>query len=386
MSVKKSGRPTPPPGESEPSGGPGNAEPAGLQSPLRVHPSETPASRHAALVKALLARRIPGRLLYRSAEQARRWLDYHGAWSPSRTDPSLAALYRDAARETADEMALEVAGGSGRGQLPLLVGLGCGDGSKDAVVLEALAGGDGDGSAYAPVDASPELVLRAAAEAVRRIPGVALHPLVADLSTEPSLSGFPDSSSTGSRRRLFTAYGLLPNMHHRAFPRWLAGLIGPGDRLLLSANLYRDGAGEAARAEASCAPAADILAQYDNPLARRWYAGCLSELGIPGDAYRFLIESLPLEDQQGPLEGAFQISVRARLEASVRVKFTDTGAGGEAVDEGIVYQAGEALAVFHSNRFTAGTVQHLLRQAGLAVTRRWIHPSAGEGVFACRRP
>ena len=52
----------------------------------------------------------------------------------------------------------------------------------------------------------------------------------------------------------------------------------------------------------------------------------------------------------------------------------------------IVYQAGETLTVFHSNRFTAGTVRLLLEQAGLAVTRRWIHPSGEEGIFACRNP
>ena len=412
MSVKKPAHRPPPAMEFEAMGAPGNG---GLPT-LTLHASETPARRRAALLKALRARRIPGRLLYRSAGQARRWLDYHSAWSPSRTDPSLGALYRRAARETVTEMAAEMAAemtdGAEGGPLPLLIGLGCGGGVKDAEVLQALANGAGGGLAYAPVDASPELVLRAAAEAVRRVPGVALHPLVADLSAEPPLSqwfqswpefqqgpGFqqgagPPPSAMG-RRRLFTAYGLLPNMHHRAFPRWLAGLAGPGDRLLISANLFAGAAADASNTEFSNTEfsnteisntdvpknlVAGILAQYDNPLARRWYAGCLSELGIPGKAYHFLIESLPLADL--PLAGAFQIVVRARLKASVRIQPGGPGAGGEE----IVYQAGETLAVFHSNRFTAGTVRLLLEQAGLAVTRRWIHPSGEEGIFACRNP
>ncbi|MEE8435444.1 MAG: L-histidine N(alpha)-methyltransferase [bacterium] len=421
MSVKKPAHRPPPPMEFEPMGAPANGDPATLAVQLTVqftvHSSETPSRRRAALLKALRARRIPGRLLYRSAEQARRWLDYHSAWSPSRTDPSLGALYRRAAGEMAAEMSAEMADESGGEPPPLLVGLGCGDGAKDAEVLAALAKGGGEGLAYAPVDASPELVLRAANQAVRRVPGVALHPLVADLSAEPPLSRWlprarwlpqalwplpspcpplsrwlpqalwPPPSATGSRRRLFTAYGLLPNLHHRAFPRWLAGLAGPDDRLLVSANLFPGAAADASDTDTSNTVvkntiAAGILAQYDNPLARRWYAGCLSELGIPGKAYHFSIESLPLEDQQGPLAGAFQVVVRAHLKVSVRVKTGGAGAGGEE----IVYQAGERLTVFHSNRFTAGAVQLLLEQAGLAVTRRWIHASGEEGIFACRRP
>ena len=95
-----------------------------------------------------------------------------------------------------------------------------------------------------------------------------------------------------------------------------------------------------------------------------------------------MIEGLPLEDR--PLAGAFQVSVRARLEASVRVRPGGPEGEGEAGEEEIVYEAGEVLSVFHSNRFTAGTVQLLLEQAGLAVTRRWIHASGEEGIFSCR--
>ena len=404
MSVKKP-QPGPPfPMEFEPMETPGSGDPAFLSLPptvpptvrLTVHSSETPGPRQAALLEALRARRVPGRLLYRSAEQARRWLDYHRAWSPSRTDSSLGALYRRAAQETVTEMvaeiAVEAAGDGGGEPIPLLMGLGCGGGIKDAEVLAALAHGGGDGLAYAPVDVSPELVLRACGEAARRAPGVALYPLVADLSAEPPLSRWPPASqwppasAKGSRRRLFTAYGLLPNLHHRAFPRWLAGLAGPGDRLLVSANLIPEGAvgasqTDASQTDASCGPAAGILAQYDNPLARRWYAGCLAELGIPPKAYHFSIESLPLEDRRGPLAGAFQVSVRAHLKDSVRVR--PGGPGPEAGE--IVYPAGETLSVFHSNRFTAGAAVLLLEAAGLSVIRRWIHPSGEEGIFACRR-
>lgn len=346
------------------------------------------------MVAALRAGRVPGRLLYQSPAQARRWLAYHQAWSPSRTDSSLEALYRAAANVAgaavtgANVTGANVAAGmaarsSGPGQERmagvLLLGLGCGGGRKDAAVLEALAerGAASMGPealtpagrlAYAPVDAAPELVLEAAREARLRLPGVALHPLVADLSAAPSLARWPGGPVAGFQR-LYTCYGMLPNMDHRTFPRWLAGLVGPGDRLLVSANLFPgDGGSPPASVRAG------ILAQYDNLPARRWYAGCLGELGLAAEAYALTVTTQPLQDAEGALAGAFQVVVRAEMRAEV---------GLSLLGETIRFGAGDALEVFHSNRFSAAAARQLLTGAGLRVLDTWLHGSGEEGIFAC---
>ena len=327
-------------------------------------PGRSPEQSRAAELALLRDGRVPGRLLYQSPAQSARWLAYHLAWSPSRTDPALRALYRAAARQAARRI-----GAGAR----MLVGLGCGGGSKDAEALESLALQASSGAAspaaplhYVPVDGSPELTRTAAEAAVARVAGLSVHPLVADLSAYPALPAWLDTLPPGPCARLFTCYGMLPNTELGAFPRWLAGLPRPGDRLLVSANLSPGGF--AAEREA-------IRAQYDNPPARRWYAGCLEELGLPGGAYELTVTARELEEPACAPGSAWQIEVRAEMSRPTALSWRG---------ETIPFAAGESLAVFHSHRFTADAAQSLLATAGLSVEDRWIHATGEEGIFLCR--
>ena len=63
---------------------------------LTFHDSQYPSQVAAQLRHGLRTRRLPGKFLYESPGQAQRWLVYHQAYSPSRTEPALLTLYQQA--------------------------------------------------------------------------------------------------------------------------------------------------------------------------------------------------------------------------------------------------------------------------------------------------
>ena len=338
---------------------------------LTLHASEFPERRRAGLLAALGERRVPAQALYLSLAQAQRWLTYHAAWSPSRTDAALQALY-GAAYDAAT--ALLPAGEA------MLVGLGCGGGTKDAELAARLAGRAGRAPLhYAPVDASPALV----AEAARRVrergadaggagaggAEIGVHPLVADLSGAPALEGWLRARAALDPPRVLSCFGLLPNMNPSAFPRWLAALLRPQDVLLLSANLSPGGLD---------ADGPRILMQYDNPQARAWYGGALAELGLSRSDYALVVQAQPLalEGLAMPPGAAWRIVV-------VAVLLEDVSLGVQEAE--VALSATERLTVFQSLRFTADAAQALLAAAGLRVARRWVGAGGEEGLFLCRR-
>lgn len=328
---------------------------------LTLHPSEFPERQREALLAALRERQLPGWLLYHSPAQAQRWLEYHATWSPSRTDPALHALYAQAYREGAAQVG---AGGAH------VVGVGCGGGTKDADLLDALREGSApaalhDGRLhYSALDASPALVAEAALQARRRHPDVRVHPLVVDLTTAPALEDWLGPSAPATPR-VYTCFGMLPNLHPRDFPAWLASLVRPQDVLLVSANLSPRGL---------TADAAVVLQQYDNPPAREWFAGVLAELGLARNAYVLTVDARPLEVGAAG-EGAWQV----RVSAVLREPATLT-----VYEQTLEFAVGHRLTLFHSLRFTVDAARDLLAKAGLPPQQHWVGAGGEEGVFLCR--
>lgn len=327
---------------------------------LSLHASEYPARQREALLESLRAGRLPGRLLYLSPAQAQRWLDYHAAWSPSRTDEALHALYAKAYRAAAEALA----GAGGPPDTVNLVGVGAGGGTKDAELLAALGAGPAAQLHYTPLDASPALVAEAALQARRRAPAVALHPLVVDLAAGPALEDWLGAHA-GNAPRVVSCFGMLPNMDATALPAWLAAHLRPEDVLLLSANLSPRGLTE---------DGPHILLQYDNLPARAWYNGVLSELGLPRSAYALAVEARPLESGAAG-EGAWRVCVEALLREEAELTL---------YDETLAFALGQRLSVFHSQRFTVAAARGLLERAGLAVQQHWEGAAGEEGIFLCR--
>jgi SAM-dependent methyltransferase len=307
---------------------------------VEVHPSQFREQVQRRLLAAVTERRLPARFLYDSPAQAARWLAYHTAWSPSRTEARLLALY-----DRAFDAALEATSG------PALsyVSLGCGGGAKDARLL-ARAQAQGRRTYPVLTDTSPSLVV----EAMLKAPGA--RGLVVDLEAEPERAAFIDDAAPA----VVTAFGMVPNLDHARFLRWLARFLGPEDRALVSANLHPRPWPEAAAA---------VLPQYDNPEARAWYAGGLAELGLIDP--EVAIESRPLAADGG----AWRVEVRAESRAPARLRVFD-------VETDLA--AGETFHAFFSNRFTPPAFEAELTSAGLEAEARWLFEGEEEGIWLAR--
>ncbi|MEL6185404.1 MAG: L-histidine N(alpha)-methyltransferase [Myxococcota bacterium] len=308
---------------------------------LRFHASQRPGRVRARLSEALEQRSLPARFLYDSPAQAARWLAYHAAWSPSRTEEELIDLYQRAFRSTL-----------GRFESPDLVhvSLGCGGGRKDALLAEAAQ------LRRLPLravlsDTSPSLVM----EAMSAHPGSA-EGLVIDLESSPSRAAF-----TRAHPALWTAFGMVPNLDADRFLGWLAGCLGPDDRALVSANLHSKPWPDAGE---------DILPQYDNPEARAWYLGALAELGF-GEA-----EVRVRGRARSPDGAAWRVEVEARSHQPGRLL---------AFDREFPVEAGSTFSVFFSNRFTPAAFEKTLVAAGLHPLERWRFAGDEEGLWLVGR-
>ncbi len=321
---------------------------------LTFHESQYPEQLAMQCRKGLCARKLPGRLLYDSPAQAQRWLAYHQACSPSRTEPELLALYEQAF-DAAIRLALH--------ERPLhYVSLGCGGGNKDALfVRHAL---DRGGALHvSPTDTSAALVLETMLRLQAAFPTLGASPLVVDLAAEPDLTPWLAQQEAVGACRVFGCFGIIPNFDPAALLSYLRRLMRPADLLLLSANLSPGPCGSAAQR---------ILPQYDNPLARAWFAGLLDSLGLAGADQRLAVQAQPLREDGH----VWRIQVDAHVLQDVHLAL---------YEESFTFRKGEVLEVFFSNRFTPVALPQVLGGAGFAVRQAWVLDSQEEGVYLCQR-
>ncbi len=318
---------------------------------LTMHESQYPARLAAQLCQGLCARKLPGKLLYESPAQAQRWLAYHQAYSPSRTEPALLDLY-----DQAFQAALQALSPSALHY----VSLGCGGGNKDARFLQQAAP-DRAALVFTPMDTSAALVVETMLRIQCALPTLTTAPLVVDLDVAPALTPWLSQHETPAHRRLLSCFGMLPNFPYQTFLPYVRSLMRPGDMLLLSANLspglYADAV-------------ARILPQYDNPLARAWYAGLLDSLGFAASQVQLSVRPRLLQ----PDGHIWQI----RAEATVQHQMQLT-----VYNETFHFTAGESLEVFFSNRFTPQVMPQILTDAGLTLVQTWLFDSQEEAIYLC---
>jgi len=320
---------------------------------LTFHDSQYPARVAEQLRQGLRARKLPGKFLYESPAQAQRWLAYHQAYSPSRTEPALLTLYQQAfqaALQALSPRALHY------------VSLGCGGGNKDALFLQQAASYC-PSLVFTPMDTSAALVVETMRRIQSALPALTTAPLVVDLDLEPALTPWLSQHETAAHRRLLSCFGMLPNFAYRTFLPYIRSLIRPGDMLLLSANL----------SPGLCADAvARILPQYDNPLACAWYAGLLDSLGFAASQIQLAVHSRLLR-ADGHI---WQI----RAEATVQHQMHLT-----VYDETFSFMAGESIEAFFSNRFTPQVMPEVLAEAGLTLVQTFLFDSQEEAIYLCTR-
>jgi uncharacterized SAM-dependent methyltransferase len=298
---------------------------------------------------SLRSRRIQHKFHYESVKQTRQWLEIHRRFSPAVTDPGCALIYRTACATVADQAT------AGRVEV---VGLGCGGGWKDALILRALAG-RGISAAYWAVDSSAAMALTARENTV---PDAKL--LVCDLA---SPLGIPMELAPASLppgcRRIITFFGMLPNFDQSEVLPALSSLLNPDDALLFSANLSPGDDYEAGvRA---------VLPQYDNEPTRDWLMAFLFDLGF----------------ERG--DGSLQFSIGRncgdellRLEANFRAQFRREIA---VENELFAFEPGESIRLFFSYRHTPEIIRRLIGRHGLELEDQWLNDTGEEGVFLARK-
>ncbi len=236
-----------------------------------------------------------------------------------------------------------------------LVELGAGSAAKTRVLLDV-----GRIARFVPFDVSPTALDEALAA---EYPGLEVVPVTGDFTTD--LDRVPPPAPPTRRLLAFlggTIGNFLPGAR-RAFLRDLATALGPGDRLLLGAQLITDvDVMEAAYDDAAGVTAAFSLNLLD--VVNR-------ELGADFDTALF--EHVAFFD---PANEWIEMRLRARRAHTVRVA---------ALDLDVAFERGEELRTEISTKFTRERLEADFAAAGLAVDA--FHVDAGERfTLALARP
>jgi len=314
---------------------------------VEVHPSQFPDRVQKELIQCLRERRIAPKFHYQSYKQSQKWQAVYEAWSPFRNDSDCAEIYDGAFAEAAKL----VNDGPVR-----VVGLGCGTGDKEARLLGLLAR-EGREVSYSPCDTSLGLVLTASEKARESTPSVLCSPVLCDFAAAGDLSSL---FGRFEERRIFTFFGIIPNLEPGDIVPRLAALLRPGDILLFSANL---------------APGRDygtgvlrVLPGYDNAETRDWLLTFLFDMGVePGD-------------------GALEISIQdAGVFKRIVADFHFARERGLTVfGERIEFWEGESIRLFFSYRYRPEMIAKLPGAQRLKIAGQWISKSEEEGVFLCK--
>ena len=315
---------------------------------VTFHDSQYPSRVVEQLRAGLRARKLSGKFLYESPAQAQRWLLYHQAFSPSRTEAALLALYQQSFQAALHAISSEALH---------YISIGCGGGTKDALFLKT-AKPLSPTLYFTPMDVSAALVI----ETMLRLPvDLKAFPLVIDLETEPDLLTILGQHDKHAMGRLFTCFGIIPNFDYLVFLPYLRRLLRQQDLLLLSANLSPTPYPEAVP---------HILPQYDNPPARSWFMGLLEQLGFTEADLKLHIDAHALR-----LDGhVWQIRAAAQFIRQVRLTL---------YGETFVFESGEWLHLFFSNRFTPQVMPSILTEAGFTVVEMFLFDSRQEGIYLC---
>jgi L-histidine N-alpha-methyltransferase len=238
------------------------------------------------------------------------------------------------------------------GEPETLVELGSGSASKTRHLLSAMREA-GCLQTYVPVDISAEITHETAESLVDEYPGLEIHGLVCDF--EHHLERIPDRS--GGRLIAFLG-GTIGNLYpgaRREFLARIAAMLGPGDGLLLGTDLVK----ERARLEAAYDDAGGVTAEFNKNVL----LVLNRELGADFDPAAF--QHVARYDAE---EARMDIRLRSLRDQRVRL---------DGLDLDVAFAAGEEMRTEISSKFTRDGLDHIYREAGLALTG-WFTDPAGD--------
>lgn len=299
--------------------------------------------RDALLRRMLQTGEVHPSLHYLSGRQASLWMRVHEVHAPLFQDHAFVGIFERVAKRL-----------SGMGLFGGVVALGPGGGEKEVLMLEAVAR-SGVGVEFVAIDASAELALMSV-ERADRVGGGRTMAVVGDLE---ELGGILESVGEyeGRGARVFTAFGITPNLLPEGLLSSIRLGMRDGDVLVISANLAREGADEVVPGMRDIREV--VLPQYDNEETRQWLRRLLVEEGLEVDYGDVRFEVGQIEGNCAVIADACLVSRRAGLP--------------------------ERLKLFFSLRFTARTFPELLRWHGFNVFAAEVTPCGHEGVWLCSR-
>lgn len=325
--------------------------------PVWIHSSQQMQSITERRRNALFSGRIPNSFLYSGYAQSKLWLEVFRKHSPAIQNPEFQRWHKSFFASFVRNL-----------QTPALhvVGLGSGGGEKDCWLLDALQAQNQTHLLFTPVDVSEILALLSAQRATNNVLEVFPRPLVAELSACSDLESWLDSLD-GGRSRVFTCFGVIPNLAPESILPLLRSLLREEDILLLSANLapVKDGDESVQAYRDACQ---QILPQYDNAETRRWVSQVLLDWGLSSYLEPVVCQLEPWAD----LYGVIMIS---RWRSAVNLVWEECPFQAEA---------GQELVVFSSLRYTPERLRGWLAKFGLKLGRGTVVDSGEEGIWDVR--
>jgi L-histidine Nalpha-methyltransferase len=317
---------------------------------VTIHSSQFPDQIRRDLFKSLRTRRIAHKFHYDSVKQTQKWLALHQRFSPSRNDENCRTIYGNSIAAAAKNIKTEQVH---------VIGLGCGGGQKDSLLLATLKGRSKD-ILYTPCDVAAAMVLTARQALLPVLPESRIFPIVCDLQTTTDLPVVFHLPHHRRARRIVTFFGMIPNFEPRDILPKLVSLLGRGDILLFSANL--------APGIDYAAGVSRVLPQYDNALTRDWLMTFLTDLGFSKNdgTLLFKVEEAPNSLKRIVAYFCFKRARKIRIDGA-----------------SFAFAAGETIRLFYSYRYTRDRIQAILSSYKIQIHAGWTAESGEEGVFLC---
>jgi L-histidine N-alpha-methyltransferase len=232
-----------------------------------------------------------------------------------------------------------------------LVEPGSGSSEKTRLLLDAMVEA-GHLRRFVPFDVSEQALREAAAAIAEEYPGIEVHGVVGDF--EHHLVWLPEG-----RRRLFaflgSSIGNLTGEQRAGFLSALHGLLGPGEALLLGADLVKD----PARLERAYNDSQGVTAEFN----RNVLSVVNRELGGDFDPERFTHVARWDSEHEW-----IEMLLRSDVDQRVRVA---------AIDLEVEFAAGEEMRTEISDKFRRSGLQAELDGAGFELAEWW-EDSAGD--------
>jgi L-histidine Nalpha-methyltransferase len=241
-----------------------------------------------------------------------------------------------------------------------LVELGSGSAAKTRHLLDAMRD-SGCLHTYVPVDISEEITHETAELLVDEYPGLIVRGLVCDF--EHHLERIPNGE--GGRLIAFLG-GTIGNLYpvpRRDFLARLAGLMQPGDRLLLGTDLVKD----TERLEAAYDDAEGVTAEFNKNVLQVLNR----ELGADFDPEAF--EHVARYDED---EARMDIRLRSLAAQTVRL---------DELDLSVEFAAGEEMRTEISSKFTYEKLDRVYGESGLAISG-WFTDENCDYALSLARP